>query len=39
MEHKSITSWNTKKKNQEVYGNLEYISQTAKFPVNLERKL
>ena len=29
----------TKKKNQEVYGNLEYIFQTAKYLVNLERKL
>lgn len=29
----------TKKKIQEVYGNLKYILQTSKFPVNLERKL
>lgn len=29
----------TKKKIQEVYGNLEYILQTAKFPVNLDGKL
>lgn len=29
----------TKKKNQEVCGNLEYIFQTARFLVNLERKL